>query len=389
MKVAMLSTFGPEVRGISYYSDCLLRALNEVDAIQVVPVDYAKIYPDWLHPAKKSPLQQNSQRVVHYARPWTWSLKSYQPDLIHLQAWTFATALMHRRVLGEAKRLGIPTVLTLHNPAAHEMAGLPALLENSCLRLADALVIHDPCGLTAIPSQWRHKVRVIHHGTESLELTDRELQAADHASPYLLYFGNIRPYKGVDLLLAAWQSLAAEFPQFRLIVAGQLWQGKSMLSRLAARLLGTEKHGRLIRQLLGDPELLNVESRLGFIADDELDSLIRQARYAIFPYRRFSGHSGAVARAAAQGVPVLVSDAGGLAALTTSPENVFKADSQKALQEILRRKLEIPGSNLSERLLQLKKANDMSWSHAASLHASLYQELLNTVSEMDRGRDRH
>jgi glycosyltransferase involved in cell wall biosynthesis len=379
MKVALLSTFGPEVRGISYYSDCLLRALNAVDAIQVMPVDYAKIYPDWLHPAQKSPPKQNNLRVLHYARPWTWSLKRYQPDLIHLQAWTFATALMHRRVLGEAKRLGIPTVLTLHNPAAHEMAGLPAWLQNSCLRLADALVIHDACGLTAIPSQWRPKVHVIHHGTESLVLSDRDLQAADHTSPYLLYFGNIRPYKGVDLLLAAWQDLAAEYPQFRLIVAGQLWQGETLLSRVVARLLGTEKHGRIIRQLLDDPGLLNVESRLGFIADDELDRLIRQARYAIFPYRRFSGHSGAVSRAAAQGVPVLVSDVGGLASLATGRENVFQAGNQESLRALLRRKLELPGSNLPERRLQLRRAQDMSWNHAASLHASLYEELLRAA----------
>jgi|GEM_PF-1895936 len=375
MKIALLSTFGPEVRGISYYSDCLLEALRSLDCAEVIAVDYDKVYPDWLHPAGKAAMEKTENRTVHYAKPWTWRLDQQQPDLIHLQVWTTITSLIHLRLLTKARRNGVPAVVTLHNPASHEKQGLFGRLEQRCLRLADRIVLHDECGLQSIPDCCRHKVRIIPHGTEVLDLNEEGLQQVDQQAPYLLYFGNIRPYKGVELLLSAWKECADQFPNVRLLVAGQLWQGKNALSRLAARFLGTAKHARQILQLANDPQLERVEFRLEFINDQTLDKLIRGARYTIFPYLKFSGHSGAVARSAANGTPVLVSDVGGLRALALGPENIFPAGDQQGLSELLMRKLQPMDVDFKERARQLSKARSLSWNHAAELHEKLYREL--------------
>jgi len=64
MKVVMRSTFGPEVRGISYYSDCLLLALNQLEIIPAVAGDFATIYPVWLHSGRKGGLEHGSNRVI-------------------------------------------------------------------------------------------------------------------------------------------------------------------------------------------------------------------------------------------------------------------------------------------------------------------------------------
>lgn len=384
MKVVMLSTFGPEVRGISYYSDCLLAALQAADGLEVEAVDYEKVYPDWLHPAGRQTVRVTQNHSVHYARPWTWNLNRYQPGVLHLQSWTTITSLIHLRVLKKARQAGIPTVLTLHNPASHEQRGVLAGVEKRCLELCDAIVIHDQCGMAALPESCRYKVRVIPHGTEVLHLTGQELQQVDQNAPYLLYFGNIRPYKGVELLLSAWKACEAQFPAMRLIVAGQLWQGNTGLSRFSARLLGTEKYARGIKQLASDPQLQRVEFRFGFIDDEELDHLIRGARYTIFPYLKFSGHSGAVSRSAANGTPVLVSDAGGLSSLVTEPGNVFPAGNLQALSEMLVRKLQSPAIDFQERKGQLEKARQLSWDHAATLHKQLYAELLQQHSATGR-----
>lgn len=378
MKVVMLSTFGPEVRGISYYSDCLLQALNQRESIQAVAVDFASIYPEWLHPGSKGGLQHGSNRVVHYAKPRTWSLLAQRPDLIHLQSWSFATVLMHRRILKEARRHGIPAVVTVHNPAAHERSGLLSRLENSCLRLADRIILHDACGVDALPAAVRDKVRIIHHGTEGLAFSDAQLAEAAAGSPYLLYFGNIRPYKGVTLLLEAWRDLAPQFPAWKLVIAGQLWQGSSVLSALVARLLGTGQAAREIRRLAQDPGLRSVDFRLGFIPDAELDTLLLGARYAVFPYLRFSGHSGAVARAAARGVPVLVSEVGGLPSLAIDANHVFRPDSTDSLRKVLTRLMTDRSGSLEERRQQLVRAGELSWHNAAERHLALYRELLAT-----------
>lgn len=380
MKIAMLSTFGPEVRGISYYSDCLLEALRSRDSLEVIALDYDKVYPDWLHPAGASATGRSASRTVHYAKPWTWRADRQQPDLIHLQAWTSITSLIHLRILRKARNLGVPTVLTLHNPAAHEKQGMFGRLERRCLRLADRIVLHDECGVTSIPESCRHKVTIIPHGTEILNLTEEELRQVEQQAPYLLYFGNIRPYKGVELLLSAWQACADQFPRVSLVVAGQLWQGKTLLSRLTARMLGTAKYSQKILRLAEDPELKRVEFRLGFIEDQALDELIRSARYTIFPYLKFSGHSGAVARSAANGTPVLVSNVGGLQSLAVGPENVFAAGDEQELSRLLLTRLRTGEIDFAERTRQLSKARSLSWDHAAALHDKLYRELCTRCS---------
>lgn len=370
----MLSTFGPEVRGISYYSDCLLEALRARGDLEMIAVDYDKVYPDWLHPAGKSTSHGSENRTVHYGKPWTWQLDQ-QPDLVHLQVWTSITSLIHLRMLRRARQQGVPTVLTLHNPASHEKPGLLSRLEQRCLELVDRIVIHDQCGLSSIPRACQQKVRIIHHGTEVLDLNEQQLHRVDQKTSYLLYFGNIRPYKGVELLLSAWQSAADQFPQTRLVVAGQLWQGKSLLSRLSARLLGTAEHSRHLLQLASDSSWKRVEFRLGFVDDRELDELIRGARYTVFPYLKFSGHSGAVSRSAANGTPVLVSDVGGLQSLAVATDNVFPAGDQQALSDLLIRKLGPIEIDFDEREQQLVKARSLSWQSAAALHSNLYREL--------------
>ena len=379
MRITMLSTFGPEVRGISYYSDCLAAGLRALDDLDLLAADYDKIYPDWLHPAAKAAAAKSDNRTVHYAKPWTWRLDQPRPDLIHLQAWTAITSFMHLRILSKARGAGIPTVFTLHNPASHEKSGVLSGLERRCLRLADRIVLHDDCGVASLPQDCRDKVRIIPHGTEVLDLSDKELQQVQQQSPYLLYFGNIRPYKGVELLLSAWQQSADQFPAVSLLVAGQLWRGKSVLSRVSARLLGTAKYSESILQLTRDSQLKRVGFRLEFIDDQELDDLIRGARYTIFPYLKFSGHSGAVSRSAANGTPVLVSDVGGLSMLAVDSGNVFPAGDRHALAELLVRQARaIRILDFEERDQAARPRRELvSWAHVAELHRELYRELLN------------
>ncbi|MCB1671792.1 MAG: glycosyltransferase [Gammaproteobacteria bacterium] len=375
MKVALLSTFGPEVRGISYYSDNLLASLQQAGGAEIYPEDYRKIYPDWLYPAQQTSSSAEHNRRIHYGRPGSWKVFTDHPDVIHLQSWTFATALIHRRILRHAHRNGIPTVLTLHNPVSHERFGLLQHPMKECLELADRIILHDDCGLAAIPEPLRNKVRIIAHGTSAIEATGDELESAAGQSPYLLYFGNIRPYKGVELLLDAWSEIAGDFPAVKLVIAGRLWQGKSLLSNLVARLLGTARQARQLQQLESNAAVPRVDYRFGFIPDTELDSLISNACYAVFPYLKFSGQSGAVARAAAQGTPVLVSSAGGLSVLAIGPENIFQAGDREGLAWLLQSKLNNLDHNPAERRSQLAKARSLSWEHSAVQHLALYQEL--------------
>ena len=110
----------------------------------------------------------------------------------------------------------------------------------------------------------------------------------------LLAYGAVRPYKGVDLALAA---LARVDPALhvKLVVAGRFWDGKADLEAQAAE--------------LGD----RVELRDGYVSNEETALLFAACDAALLPYRSAS-QSGVVGLAFAHERPVLATAVGGLPA---------------------------------------------------------------------------
>jgi glycosyltransferase involved in cell wall biosynthesis len=109
----------------------------------------------------------------------------------------------------------------------------------------------------------------------------------------LLFFGIVRPYKGLDLLLRA---LAQAPPQLTLTVAGEFWGG-------------AEATGKLIAELgLAD----RVTLRPGYVPADKLPALFAEADALVMPYREATASQNALL-AFAHGVPVITTTAGALA----------------------------------------------------------------------------
>lgn len=108
--------------------------------------------------------------------------------------------------------------------------------------------------------------------------------------PYILFFGKISPYKGVDYLLKAMAEVQHTAPDCRLIIAGG---GKIPVA--------TDEY----------KDLGNVEIRNRFIPDDELVSLIRGSRFIVCPYTDAT-QSGVVMSAFAFYKPVIATKVGGL-----------------------------------------------------------------------------
>lgn len=122
----------------------------------------------------------------------------------------------------------------------------------------------------------------------------------------LLFFGNIREYKGVDDLLAAFAELPSSL-DVRLTVAGQCDDPelRSNLAELAARSPGC------------------VELRFERIPEDELSHLLAEADIVVLPFRR-STTSGSAIFALCHGRPTIVPDLPSLAELPDAA--VFRYD---------------------------------------------------------------
>ena len=102
-----------------------------------------------------------------------------------------------------------------------------------------------------------------------------------------LFFGVIRPYKGIDELAEAFSSLIHDGERAHLTVAGETWAD-------------AEPALRIIR----DTGENNYEILSGYIPDDQVRALFQQADVVVAPYRRASA-SGPVNLAMAAGLPLV------------------------------------------------------------------------------------
>lgn len=389
VSVAMLSNFGPEVRGVSHYADHLATAMEAQPDLALTRLDFAAAFPAFLLPAVQADrLAQESPvpRVLHWARPASWQAVADTPvQLLHMQYWSPFSAYYMSSVVKRARSLGRKVVLTVHNPAPHESLALFSHWEKMLLLRADALIVHTASGkaglLARLASLEAERVHVIPHGVPLLPQTDgstldvRQVLSINPDQRLLVTFGNLRGYKGIPVLLKAWQSVSSEFSDVTLVIAGRLWSGSKGLSALVGRLLGGHKVEEQVKDLLAAPGIQGrVLFREGFVEEDMIDALCQQADLGVFPHERMAGQSGAVTRAAGAGLPVLVSRVGGLPDMALDERFLVPPGDDKALASALALLL---AQNLSPlRAAQRDLAATVSWPKVAGQHADLYRMLV-------------
>jgi glycosyltransferase involved in cell wall biosynthesis len=235
-----------------------------------------------------------------------------RPDVVILQWWTGAVLHSYLRLARQAARSGAQVILEWHEGQDVGEAAVPGTrhyvrtLMPRLLRYAGAHVVHsefDLRNLTAAYSLGDVPVRVIPHGPYdhlARPARARPARAASPASPAeplrLLYLGVVRPFKGVEDLVAAFSALdRAQAARFRLMIVGETWEGWTAPDEAIAR----SPHADLIERV----------DR--YVTDAELAAYFGQADAAVFPYHRSSA-SGPLHIAMSAGLPVVVTAVGGL-----------------------------------------------------------------------------
>jgi glycosyltransferase involved in cell wall biosynthesis len=280
-----------------------------------------------------------------------------EADVLHYQ-WLTVPSLDAR--LLPARR---PRVMTAHyvlppQPSRRQLAGA-----RRAFGAMDAVVAHSEHGarrLREAVGLEPDRVRVIHHGAfdyltrlpEEKPLP-AELEGAE--GPVILFFGLLRPYKGIDTLLEA----------FRQVEGAELWiAGNPRMEVEPLRRLAAEAPGR-------------VRFLTRFVEDAEIPALMRRADIVVLPYRD-AEHSGVLYAALAFGKPLVLSAVGGFpevaeqgAARLVPPEDpdALAAElTELVLDEHAR-------AELGEAALAAA-AGSYSWDEAARRTLALYEELL-------------
>lgn len=216
-------------------------------------------------------------------------------DLVHVQWLPLAPAdaMMLRRLKGRTA-----LVHTVHNADAyHADAGVQGRGYRALLDQFDALVVHGDTTRAALIGQGVDAARI--HMTPHPPMRLAPASAADFTAvpdatrPRLLFFGTIRPYKGVDLLIDACLSLWQTGHDFELVLAGKPFMD-------VAPLLVQVAQAGFADRLLTD---------FGFLTEGRLDAHMAKADMIAFPYRHIDS-SGAFLSALHHGKAMVTSDAG-------------------------------------------------------------------------------
>jgi glycosyltransferase involved in cell wall biosynthesis len=344
LKLGILGPFPPFRGGIATFNYHLwteLRARTECAAW-----NYRRLYPGWAFPGQTqfdqsgTPFQTPAQSVFDPFRPWNWAagrnaVGRDAPDVVLTAVWTPLFAPSLTAFLGRVRRrTGARLAAICHNVRPHEAMPMGLFLQRRLLRRMDTVVVHWQ-GDRETVAGWRRDQRVISlfhplyerfPGDAALDRSAARarLGIPELAGKLLLFFGLVRPYKGLDILLESFRRLAAEAPDLRLMVAGEFYQRRGQFDPLLSELV---RSGRLV-----------LHDR--FIPNEDVHLYFRAADLVVLPYRRAT-QSGVIPLAYQFGRGVVSTRVGGLGEMIAEGESGFLVppDDPAALADAIRRGL--------------------------------------------------
>ena len=256
-----------------------------------------------------------------------------------------------------------PTVLTAHDLLPREPRPGQAWFQRRLYDAVDAVVVHSRYGRDQLVGSLgvdASKVRVIPHGAFkhlTVQADERPLPSELGAvrAPVVLFFGLLRPYKGLDVLLDAWRG----------IEGAELWivgRPRMSIEPLRARAPA------------------NVRFVPRYVSDAELPAFFRRADVVVLPYSRTErlDQSGVLATALAFGKPTVVSDVGGFGEVAAAGvARLVPPGDPGALHDALERLLGDPQEREGlARGALAAAAGPYSWQEAAGQTLALYRELV-------------
>ena len=247
-------------------------------------------------------------------------------DVVHFQ-WLAVQHLDGRLLPGRRGPSGArrPLVLTAHDILPREPRPGQRAAQRRLYKRFDAVVVHSANGRRRLIEELGvepARVHVIPHGA-LLPSSPAEDAGADGGlppelsgsrAPVALFFGLLRPYKGIDVLLDAWAMLATADRRAELWVVGM---PRMDIGALRA----------------GAPAGVRFLPR--FVSDREMTALLRRASLVVLPYREID-QSGVAHAALGAGLPLLLSDVGGFPEIAaTGAARTVPAGDRVALAEAL------------------------------------------------------
>lgn len=261
MKIALIGPSYPFRGGISLNTTLLYRALKKRHEVEFY--SFLRQYPKWLFPGKDDKekefiflKEKGAQSIIDSVNPWTWikvflKIKKYQPHILIIPWWVsfwfpqFFTISVLVKIFTEVKILFI-----CHNVVEHESNYFKKLCTKMVLGRGSYFIIHssdDYNNLKMILPEANAKksfLPVIDYGKWNEISKDEARRMLNIKDNTVLFFGIIRPYKGLDYLLKALPEVLKHV-DVTLLVVGEFWYGLEKIKESIEE-LGIEENVRII-----------------------------------------------------------------------------------------------------------------------------------------------
>lgn len=310
MKIAYLSTFYPYRGGIAQFNASLYRKFAE-KGHDVRAFTFRRQYPSILFPGQTQLVTENDQadpvpagRVLDTINPLTYlsasrRIAAWKPDLLIMKFWMpfFAPSLGY--VAGKLKRNGTTVISILDNVIPHEKRPGDMMLIRYFLKRNDAFIamshsVQKDLLLLNPGAEYRLKPHPLYdHYEPAIDKKEARRRLGLPADKkIILFFGFIRGYKGLDVLIGAMKSLPDDY---HLVIAGEVYGSFDSYQKQVDTL-----------QLSG-----RISCFTRYITDPEVPLFFSSADVCVLPYKSAT-QSGITQIAYHYHLPVIATDVGGL-----------------------------------------------------------------------------
>ena len=314
MKIIILGTAYPFRGGLATFNERLARQL-QAEGHEVEVITFTLQYPSFLFPGKtqysseQAPADLHITQQVHSCNPFNWwkvgnKIRRMQPDLLISCYWMAFFAPCYGIIERIAKRNGkTRTIALVHNMIPHEPSILDKLFAPFYVRSTDGFVALSESVVQDINHlDKNHKPKTSyphpiydHYGEQMSKEEACQALNLNPENQYMLFFGLVRAYKGLDLLLDAFGKVKDQLPNLQLIIAGEFYEDEE---KYRAQLYFNKLNDRVI-------------IHNNFIADADLCKYFGAADLIVQPYKSAT-QSGVTQVAFHFEKPMLVTNVGGL-----------------------------------------------------------------------------
>ena len=334
MKISLLSVAPPYRGGISEQTYYLYERLKGNHSVNII--NFKRQYPKILFPGKtqfkSDPHAQDSQnhRIIDSINPFSWLrtinlLKDYSPDLIILRFWNPYFSICYAFILKRIRKhlKNVKVICICDNIIPHEKHFYDSYLISKLFRHVDGFIVMSEKVEEELAESVENPVykKLFHPVITEAKIHSKEesrLKLGLSKKHIIMFFGLVRSYKGLDVLIKANKYLKNKMRDYQIVICGESYGNDGY-------------YLDLIKDNCDNMEIKWINK---FIPSDEVGTYFSASDVVVLPYKNAS-QSGIIPLAYSYQRPVIASDIKGIREMVIDGQTgiLFEKNDSKLLSQ--------------------------------------------------------